>query len=655
MKRRWLATTMVVAVFLLAATARATIIYQDFFDRDTLGHNDAPGGGMESNSIQNHYWIDDGDLSYKTSGTQFQRRALVYSTNAWQSASGFTLVVFHTSSGIAGFAGCQFSFGLVNTNTDLSAYSEYNIFGTETNVYSIGANLTLNPSGGLFQGLNFADGSSVTNLDVSGDNVQFVAGASTPVVISVLPDGSGGADWSYSINGTQEASGNIASFDFTGSYRFAVYGQDDDYSHSIQSVTLYAGPGAGENLVPIALAQSTKTFPGMPVEITLVGIDPEGSSLTYTVVDSPANGTLEGTAPNLSYTPMVGYQGEDSFTFQVNDGVDDSATASISITVTNLVPTALAQELTTAYKTPVAIMLNGSDLDGPSNLTYRVEVYPANGVLSGTAPDLTYTPAAGFDGVDSFTYTVNDGLAESDPATVSIAVSPYGVNLSFKTLSSALSGNTLKIGGSTNNVVVSGVASGDSYIYSVTYTGADYDGDAVNDTLAFDVLVEGWSGSTVSTTFESSESDVNAFKGSATIGTTASAVTLNTDGWAVGGNTLGAGLTLEYTLQNFSVVTTLSGTYKASLTRFTGTSYRETGNSYGHLAVIGEGASGLFATRFNATNYKINNLLNEDNPLYISSAAPGGLPSSNYQRWNVLDIDFDVNVRPAQGSVILLR
>ncbi|MEN3360305.1 MAG: hypothetical protein V7637_4287, partial [Mycobacteriales bacterium] len=71
----------------------------------------------------------------------------------------------------------------------------------------------------------------------------------------------------------------------------------------------------------------------------------------------------------------------------------------------------------------VGITLTGSDVDGDA-LTYAVGAGPAHGTLSGTAPNLTYTPAAGYSGPDSFTFTTNDGQASSDPATVSITVTP---------------------------------------------------------------------------------------------------------------------------------------------------------------------------------------------------------------------------------------
>ena len=66
-------------------------------------------------------------------------------------------------------------------------------------------------------------------------------------------------------------------------------------------------------------------------------------------------------------------------------------------------------------------MLRGTDPQGGA-LTYTVVTQPAHGTLSGTAPNLTYTPTAGYVGADSFTFRVNNGVMDSIPATVSITV-----------------------------------------------------------------------------------------------------------------------------------------------------------------------------------------------------------------------------------------
>jgi VCBS repeat-containing protein len=177
------------------------------------------------------------------------------------------------------------------------------------------------------------------------------------------------------------------------------------------------------NDVPVANAQSLTVAEDTPLSITLSGSDVESSSLSYTVVGQPGKGTLSGSSSNLTYTPSANSNGADSFTFRVNDGSTNSATSTISINVTavNDAPVATARSLSTTPDTALAVTLAGTDVEG-SSLTYTVVTSPANGSLSGNAPNLTYTPGASFTGNDSFTFRVNDGALNSSAATVAISV-----------------------------------------------------------------------------------------------------------------------------------------------------------------------------------------------------------------------------------------
>jgi hypothetical protein len=179
------------------------------------------------------------------------------------------------------------------------------------------------------------------------------------------------------------------------------------------------------NNPPVAYNQSVSTPEDTPKAITLTAYDAEGSPLTWTVVSPPAHGALTGTAPALTYTPAANYNGPDSFTFKVRDGTLDSTPATISITVTpvNDAPIANDQSITTAEDTPKAITLTASDVDGDP-LTWSIVTPPAHGALTGTAPALTYTPAANYNGTDSFTFRVFDGTVYSNIATVTITVTP---------------------------------------------------------------------------------------------------------------------------------------------------------------------------------------------------------------------------------------
>ncbi|MHC4705223.1 MAG: cadherin-like domain-containing protein [Planctomycetota bacterium] len=93
------------------------------------------------------------------------------------------------------------------------------------------------------------------------------------------------------------------------------------------------------------------------------------------------------------------------------------------VSARNNPPVAEARSVETREDTPKSITLTASDDDG-DQLIYGVITTPAHGQLSGTPPELTYTPEANFSGSDSFTFKANDGEVDSDAATVSIRVEP---------------------------------------------------------------------------------------------------------------------------------------------------------------------------------------------------------------------------------------
>jgi len=75
--------------------------------------------------------------------------------------------------------------------------------------------------------------------------------------------------------------------------------------------------------------------------------------------------------------------------------------------------------------TSASITLVGTDPDGDP-LSYVVTQQPQHGTLSGTAPNLTYTPDANFNGDDQLKFKVNDGTADSNEAVVDIGVKSIG-------------------------------------------------------------------------------------------------------------------------------------------------------------------------------------------------------------------------------------
>ncbi len=188
-----------------------------------------------------------------------------------------------------------------------------------------------------------------------------------------------------------------------------------------------ASVGGSPNNPPTANPQSVTTAYQTAKSITLSGSDPDGDPLSYSLVSQPSNGSLSGSGQSRTYAPNGGYSGPDSFVFQVNDGKGGTNQATVSITVQspapppNNPPTANDQSVSVAYNTAKNIVLTGSDPDGDS-LAYQVLTQPANGALSGTAPNLVYTPNSGYSGADSLTFSVSDGKGGGDQGAVSITV-----------------------------------------------------------------------------------------------------------------------------------------------------------------------------------------------------------------------------------------
>ncbi|NOT62332.1 MAG: cadherin-like domain-containing protein [Acidobacteria bacterium] len=86
---------------------------------------------------------------------------------------------------------------------------------------------------------------------------------------------------------------------------------------------------------------------------------------------------------------------------------------------TNRAPIAYEQTLAYTEDTPVTINLNGLDAD-VDPLTYSIVASPTRGSLSGSLPNITYTPNAHYNGRDAFTFRVNDGRANSNSGTISL-------------------------------------------------------------------------------------------------------------------------------------------------------------------------------------------------------------------------------------------
>ena len=168
--------------------------------------------------------------------------------------------------------------------------------------------------------------------------------------------------------------------------------------------------------------------------VTLTDIDtaPEELKITGNAANAallPSDNitsTGEGLTRTVTLTPGANMGGKTKVTLSVNDG-DNTVSTETELTVIPVVdiPVALPQELTTKYGKHLPLTLAGTDPDS-LGLSFHLVEMPKNGSLIGTAPNLTYRPKAGFEGMDTFQFRVVAGEHKSEPETIVITVLGLG-------------------------------------------------------------------------------------------------------------------------------------------------------------------------------------------------------------------------------------
>lgn len=229
------------------------------------------------------------------------------------------------------------------------------------------------------------------------------------------------------------------------SYVYTVVASNSAASTNSNSVTLPTANCAPvvNNLPPQANDDAAATDQGSFVVIPVLTNDTDSDGTIVpsctAVVTAPAHGTavVDTTNGNIAYTPAAGFSGTDTFVYEICD--DDGATDTATVTVTvrpptpepgpqNQPPRANDDAGTTPHNTPTTIdvLLNDADPDGNIDPTcVEITAQPGHGTVSVDEQTgrITYTPAAGFSGTDTFRYTVCDtNDAVSNEATVSVAV-----------------------------------------------------------------------------------------------------------------------------------------------------------------------------------------------------------------------------------------
>jgi large repetitive protein len=219
---------------------------------------------------------------------------------------------------------------------------------------------------------------------------------------------------------------------------FTEVGEVEDYRISVVNELNFAvddtftvDRSSTNNILDVQANDFVSTVPGQLATITRIGrVDSSQTSTTSLTTATGAVVTISGA--NILYTPRAGFQGVDSFTYSIvtSTGATDTATVVVNTVFRRVNPQAIDDSFDLATN-DVAIPLNvlANDLQGQGGaLTISSFSQPTrvgtNGVSAGTITlgqgglSLRYTPAPGFGGTASFTYTVIDNNGQQSTANV---------------------------------------------------------------------------------------------------------------------------------------------------------------------------------------------------------------------------------------------
>lgn len=256
--------------------------------------------------------------------------------------------------------------------------------------------------------------------DVDGDSLTYGAGNEP-------------ANGSVSLNPTTGQFVYTPSANYNGSDSFSVVVSDGNGGTAVSIVTIGVTPVEDAptpvNQAPVTADQNLTTDENVELNGAISATDSDGDTLSYTISGIPTNGsvTLNQATGSFVYTPNTSYSGGDSFVVTVNDGNGGTTTSTITIGINpgNDAPVANEDTASVIEGDAVTVAVRGNDTD-PENdsLTVTGVTQGANGsvVIDAVTGNPIYTPNSGFAGVDTFTYTINDGNGNSDNATVTVQV-----------------------------------------------------------------------------------------------------------------------------------------------------------------------------------------------------------------------------------------
>lgn len=245
---------------------------------------------------------------------------------------------------------------------------------------------------------------TTANAAVSGNVATNDVGSNTSVALASAPD-----DGTLTLN-------SGGTFTYTPDTRFSGL---DEFTYTLTAAGGTATATARISVTPVAPDDQGATVAGQPTVINVLGND-SGTALAVTSFTAPSHGTVTMVAGGLSYTPASGFSGIDTFRYTTTDASGGTFTAVVTVR-TN--PTSANDAATTSAGLPFTMTLTSNDVG--TSLKVTSVATPANGTIR-VNPDgtVTYSPDAGFSGVDTISYTATDASALTTTATLKVTVAP---------------------------------------------------------------------------------------------------------------------------------------------------------------------------------------------------------------------------------------
>ncbi|GJM40152.1 MAG: hypothetical protein DHS20C20_04340 [Ardenticatenaceae bacterium] len=170
-----------------------------------------------------------------------------------------------------------------------------------------------------------------------------------------------------------------------------------------------------------------------PFNLTLNATDEEADGLTWTIETQASNGTATTTAGvgnsnAIGYAPTLNFNGTDLFVVEVSDGNGgtDEITVNVTINPQNDDPNAVNDSFTVdedSSNNTLTVLDNDTNPDSGETLSVSAIGATSNGgVTSNNTTNISYSPAPGYVGTETFSYTLSDGNGRTDTATVTITV-----------------------------------------------------------------------------------------------------------------------------------------------------------------------------------------------------------------------------------------